>query len=263
MSQILQRGALILTILLGFIAGVPVRAHGSAHPAAAPDATLYTTYYGSPTSVNWIVCGSTQETEGCYDSGNIGPFVGVGAMLESNPTVSGDVVTRYIYVVDSGATSVTLYVYTKTDTVSSTFDTTTVVLSHTISLPLTGGSGVVTSMAANNNFLFIGTNLSPQAVKVRKSTLLVTKLGGFSPPENVTSITSDEYGYVTVTQGSSTGTGFSVYGPNGDEEEDGGGSDFMLGTTQAVSGAALLNATGESLPRTGYRPKAVARAEAK
>src|ERR1700722_3976528 len=78
-------------------------------PASAPDANLYTNYYGTPTSVHWIVCGSTEQTEGCYDSGDIGPFVAVGAMLESNPSTSGDTVSRFIYAVDAGASPVTLY----------------------------------------------------------------------------------------------------------------------------------------------------------
>jgi hypothetical protein len=213
-------------------------------PATAPDAGLYTNYFGSPTSVNWIVCGSTQQTEGCYDSGNIGPFVAVGAMLESNPSVSGDVVTRNIYVVDSGDTAVKLYVYKKTDTVTSTFDTTTVTLSHTVTLPLTGGS-VVTYMAANTNYLFIGTSQSLEAVEVRKSTLAISRLGIISG--DITSITSDEYGYVTVAQS----TGFDVYGPTGSLEEDGGGSQFMLGTTQAIPASTLLTGDFSAASRAG------------
>lgn len=137
---------------------VPLHAQNpAAELATAPDANLYTNYYGTPTSVHWIVCGSTEESEGCYAAGSIGPFLAVGAMLESNPTVSGDVVTRYIYVVDAGASPVTMYVYKKTDTVSSSFDTTVVTLYKTVSLSkLVGGSSVTTYMAANPKYLFIG-----------------------------------------------------------------------------------------------------------
>lgn len=231
--------------LLAFFAvqPAPVRAQAP----TAPDANLFTNYYGSSTSVNWIVCGSTQQSEGCYDFGTIGPFVSVGAMLESNPTVSGDVVTRYIYVVDQGASPVTMYVYKKTDTVSSSFDTAVVTLFKTVSLrQLVGGSDVTTYMAANPKFLFIGTSLSPNGVEVAKSTLRVTELGGFSPPTDVTSITSDQYGFVTVTQGSA----FTVFGPDGSSTEDGGGTQFMLGTTQAVPASSLL--IGDFAP-TGVR----------
>jgi len=207
-----------------------------AQKPAAPDATLFTNYYGTPTGVNWIVCGSTQQSSGCYDFGSIGPFVSVGAMLESNPAVNGSVVTRFIYVVDPGASPVTLYVYKKTDTVSSSFDTTVVTLFKTVQLKQLVGGAVTTFMAANNKFLFIGTSLSTVGVSVAKNTLKVTQIGGFSPPANVTSITADQYGYVTLTQG----TGFSVFAPDGNNVEDGGGSQFMLGTTQAVPGSSLV-----------------------
>ena len=117
-----------------------------AQTPAAPDANLYTNYYGTPTSVNWIVCGSTLQSSGCYDFGTIGPFVQVGAMLESNPTVKSNVVTRFVYVVDAAASPVTLYVYKKTDTVSSSFDTTVVTLFKAVSLSqLVPGSSVTTT----------------------------------------------------------------------------------------------------------------------
>jgi hypothetical protein len=225
---------LFAVTLLTLFAGLPLVAQ---IPASAPDSGLYTNYYGTPTSVHWIVCGSTEQTEGCYDSGDIGPFVAVGAMLESNPSVDGDVVTRFIYVVDSGASPVSLYVYKKTDTVSSTFDTTVITLYKTISLSaLVGGANLTTYMAGNLKYLYIGTSLSPNAVSVNKVTLKVSELSGFSPPADVTSITSDEYGYVTVTQG----TAFTVYDSDGSFVEDGGGTQFMLGTTQAVPAASIL-----------------------
>ena len=75
-----------------------LRAQNPSVKSAAPDSTLFTTYTASPTSVNWVVCGSTPDTEGCYASGSLGPFVGVGAMLEGDPFVKSNVVTRKIYV---------------------------------------------------------------------------------------------------------------------------------------------------------------------
>jgi hypothetical protein len=57
----------------------------------------------------------------------------------------------------------------------------------------------------------------------------------------VTAITADQYGYVTVTQGTFGGgeNGFSVFGLTGGGEEDGGGADLMPGSTNAVSTATL------------------------
>jgi hypothetical protein len=267
MFHILQRGVLTLTILLALVALVPIAAHSSAQPAA-PDANLYTTYSllssNGRTTVDWIVCGSTQQTEGCYDFGSIGPFVSVGAMMEGNPSVNGEVVTRAIYVVDSGGSSVKLYVYRKVDTISSTFDTTTVTLSRTITLPLTGSSAALVSMAANNGFLFIGTNQNPVVVEINKKTLGVTQFNIFDPAINTIAITLDQYGFVTIAQGTPGGDrGLIVFGPNRSMQED-GGADFMLGTQQGISPAPLLPAAAaRHAPRTGYHLKSNSAGETK
>jgi hypothetical protein len=96
-------------------------------------------------------------------------------------------------------------------------------------------------MAGNKGFLFAGTNQSQSAVRIQKSNLSVTPIPGFSPPINVSAITADAYGYVTVTFGSFTGgeSGFYVFGPDGLLREDGGGASFMLSTDQAVSFSSL------------------------
>ena len=69
--------------------------------AAAPDSTLFTTYTISTghTSLTWTVCGSTQQTEGCYGSGPLEPFGKIGALLESKASVNlaTNTVTRLIY----------------------------------------------------------------------------------------------------------------------------------------------------------------------
>jgi hypothetical protein len=96
-------------------------------------------------------------------------------------------------------------------------------------------------MAANNPYLYVGTNKSMQAVTVARGTWTVTTIGGFSPPIPVASITSDSYGYITVTFGApnSTFSGFYVFGPTGAPQEDGGGATFMLNTSNAVTPVAL------------------------
>jgi len=227
------------------------------------DATLFTTYMVDPLDqhVSWIVCGSTASSSGCYGSGTLGPFGRASALLEGNPLVNSitRTVTRQIFVVDTASASgVVLYVYKKTDVVSSTFDTVTVTLFRTVALPLTGGINTLCSMAANNGFLFIGTDQSPQAVRVQKSNFAVTKVGGFSPPINVTAITADQYGYVTVTQGlfNSGQSGFSVFGPNGALQEDGGGADVMLNTITAVSTNTLPKSSVNPAQRLRVTPKA-------
>jgi YD repeat-containing protein len=214
-------------------------------PSASPlDATLSTTYtlnFGD-TNISWVVCGSTQQTFGCYGSGGFGPFGKIGALLEGNPTTdtTAGTVTRDIYILDiaSGSTSngVTLYVYQKTDTISPSYDAVSTSLVTSISLPLTGGSSALASMAGNDAVLVAGTNQSPSAVEIQKGNFNIGQIGGFSPSINVAAITSDQYGYITITFGSfnNFNNGFIVLDPTGQETEFGGGADFMLNTNQAV-----------------------------
>jgi hypothetical protein len=202
---------------------------------------LFTTYFTEgQTQVTLIVCGSLPQTEGCYGSASLGPFGRVGAMIEGSAaqSVKKGTVTRYLYIVDvaagSGANEVALYVYKKVDTITQSDDTVTVTLFKTITLPLTGGTATVAYMAANPTFLFIGTNQDELAVEVTKKNLALTQIGEFSGL-NMSGITVDAYGYVTLTWGSSGGSsGFLVLAPNGGEEEDGGGAQFMLNTSQAT-----------------------------
>jgi hypothetical protein len=211
-----------------------------------PDSTLFTTYGGlgtGKTAVTWFVCGSTQQTEGCYGAGNLGPFGKIGALLEGPAAVNTttNTVTRQIYILDiaSGGkgTGVTLYVYKKIDMVSDSFDTVDVSLLKTLSLPLKGGAtGVHASMAGNPNFIYVGTNQSPAAVKIQKSNFAISQISLFSPSMNVAAITSDPYGYVTITFGGfdTFNNAFVVFDPNGFGFEDGGGADFMLNAKDAV-----------------------------
>ena len=232
-------------------------------PAAPPDSTLFTTYgiSGNLQNVSWIVCGSTQQTEGCYAAGNLGPFGRVGSLLESQSIVKGNVVTREIYVLDvatgNNGNGVTLIVYKKTDTVTADSDTVSVSQVKAVSLPLTGGATANASMAANKLFLFIGTDQSPVAIEMQKKNFSYNQIGGFSPPINVSAITADAYGYVTVTFGSfgNGESGFYVYGPNGEGEEDGGGAQFMLSDVAGMPTTSLPESDTWAAPRVGWRPK--------
>jgi hypothetical protein len=237
MIRIGNKLSVIVCIISALTLVVPASASGP------PDATLYTTYQMNGATVELIVCGSTQLSSGCYGGGTLGPFVRLRALIEGNQSVNlaKNTVTRYIYALDIAAgtnsNGVDLYVYKKTDTITSTFDTVNVTLFKTVSLPLTGGSAASASMAANAKFLFIGTNQSTQAVRLQKSNFAIVESGSFSPPIPVTAVTADKYGYVTVTFGGFSGVGVEngsiVYGPDGSGQGDGGGALFMLSTDQA------------------------------
>jgi hypothetical protein len=148
--------------------------------------------------VTWVVCGNLPETGGCYGAGSFAPFGHVGAMVEGYATTIGD--------------------------------------SHQVTLPLVGGSGVRCSMAANSGFLAIGTDQSTQAVLVTKGSYKLQSILGFSNSPTVTSITTDAYGYISVTfGGGNVIPGFVTIGPAGDYQDDGGGEAYMLSTGNGLS----------------------------
>lgn len=238
----LRRSAAVLAVLLVlFLLSSAVMAQ---KPPAPLDSGLYTNYTIDTALQNltWIVCGSTQGSSGCYGSGSLGPFGKIGAMIEGYPATQSNVVTRFIYVEDvaAGGSGVSLFVYKKIDTITTSGDTISVTLTKTVSLPLTGGSTASGFMAANKSFLFAGTDQSQAAVEVKKSNFSVTSISVTSGL-NISSITADQYGYVTVTQGTPTGgaTAFGVWGPTGGLVEDGGGTQFMLETINGVLPSTL------------------------
>ncbi len=237
----LQRAQFSGSILALLMAATAAPSFGATHL----DSTLLTTYRlagsgpGSLDTVWWSLCGSVTASSGCFATGALGPFGTVGAMLESAPVTKANIVTRQIFVLDTksggAATGVTLYVYKEIITVGTSTAATTISQIKKISLPLAGGATAHASMAANAGYLYVGTDLSPQAVQVKKSGWVVTILGTFSPPLNVTAITANSYGYVTITQGSMFGSnGFITYGPSGAGLEEGGGPEFVLDTMNAV-----------------------------
>jgi len=235
---------------------------GAASPP--PDATLFTTFSASTgyQNIYWVVCGSTQDSEGCYDAGSLGPFGRAGAIIEGTPSVDGTAVTRDIYVIDVEAgesgKDVRLFVYRKTDSVSASTDSVTVVLAKSEILPLIGGPKATAFLAANASFLYVGTDQSQVALRILKSTFSMNQLGGFSPPINLSAITTDSYGNVTITFGDFTSgeNGFYQFDAQGRSLGDGGGADFMLNTVSGLSTATLPTGDPSALAsRLGVRAK--------
>lgn len=228
-----------LVVLLALSEAMPLH-------AAAIDSTLFTTYdTQSPyTSVGFSVCGSLPQSVGCYGGGALGPFGLVGAMIEGNPVQNKKkgTVTRYIYVLDvaSGTSGkdVALYVYKRVDTITLSDDSIALTLTKTVTLPLVGGSGTVAYMAANSNFLFMGTSKNGMVAIVKKSNFAITQYGNSALP--LDSITADQYGYVTVEAGNTQSNQFQVFGPNSDFGETGGGTAFMLNTVQGTLPSAVV-----------------------
>jgi hypothetical protein len=194
-------------------------------------ANLFATYSASQdgSSVSFDVCGSVQQSEGCFGGASLGPFGHACAVIEGKPKTKGDVVTRDIYVLDKGSqgnSAAVLDVYKRTDTITATDDTVQVSLTQAVSLGLPGGPSTECSMGAGKTTVFAATTASNQVAAIDISTLSVSPEGGLSPPATVTSITADDRGYVSV----QFTEGFYLFGPNGEGEEDGGGNAALVNT---------------------------------
>jgi hypothetical protein len=152
------------------------------------------------------------------------------------PVVSGQTTRQKLYVIDSNFThkgDVYLRVFDETVVATSSTITTTFKSAGRIALGLPGGENVGCSAAGNASVIVAGTSASPQAAVINKKTLAVSAVGGFSPPEYVTSIFADGNGYIAINQGATTGTGFTLLGPDGSPVEDGGGNAVVFNTTNA------------------------------
>ncbi|HEY2344284.1 MAG TPA: hypothetical protein VGH80_00225 [Xanthomonadaceae bacterium] len=239
----------VLTTLAFVLASaVPLQAGAQAAPdvaapAAAPDSNLFATYTfdSTYTTAGVLVCGSVPGSDGCYGSGTMGTFGRIGALVEGGPTVNTttNTVTRLVFVIDQavgGGSGVSLVVYRLTEAIAAPDATISVTKVKTISLPqLTGGATAKTFLAANAKFLFVGTDQGTNAVRIAKSGYAQQSFGGFSPPIDVSAITADKYGFVTVAYGTTAASsGFYTFDPNGAVTESGGGTEYMLNTTAGL-----------------------------
>ena len=235
-----------------------------AGPACAqqrlPDSTLYTTYYaGNPaTQINWSVCGSTPQTEGCYGHGNFGPFTNACSIVQSVPApINLNTVLRYIYILDEGATlgSATLSIYRRTDMVTQTYDFTTI--TQLAVVPLTGlvaGPGATCAMVQNPTNVYATTYQGQSVAVINKTSFAVSYVGGFGT--NVSSITADSYGFVTIDWGSGFGDENAEYGPDGRLQGSGGGTYWMINPIDGVNPSSFPQFDASSSPQVGYRMKA-------
>jgi hypothetical protein len=202
------------------------------------DSTLFTTYTlgRSSQQINYLVCGSTQESSGCFTSGEIGPFGRVGAIIEGKVRESGDVVTREIYVIDTAsgvrANGVTLSVYRKTDTVTATDDTVEVSLVRSVPLPLKGGAHANCYVAGSTSYLYVATDKGPTAVQVAKGSLELTEISSATIPAatRVLSISATTAEAVTIAFGGETpsAANYVSYNAAGEQFEQGGGYNAYL-----------------------------------
>jgi hypothetical protein len=192
-------------------------------------------------------CGSTPTSSGCFGSSTLGPFGNIGAVLGGVITWRDDTLSQHIYVLDAAAgahqTEVVLYDYLKTDAYDPT--TGNVVagakLVKSASLPLTGRPKTRSWLAGSGDFLFAGTSASTVGAVIQTGTLDSSSYGGFSPPVGVGSITVDDYGYVSLVfgQASNPVSGFYLLNKDGEGEEDGGGTEYVVNSLVGLNAEAL------------------------
>jgi|SRR5271166_1778054 len=204
-----------------------------------PDSGLLTIYH-SPhpaTSISWSTCGYLQQGDGCYGSGTFEPFVNACSIVQSVPQpLNLSTVLRYIYILDAGSTAggATLTAYRRTDTVSPSSDTISITQVATVPLPsLVAGPGATCWMVQNPTYVYAATAQGQIVATVNKTSFAVGSIGGFGL--NVTALTADSYGYVTVDWGSGSQSENAEFGPNGQTQFSGGGSYFMITTIDGVN----------------------------
>jgi hypothetical protein len=187
------------------------------------DRTLFTDYRVQDIYVNLTVCGSLGPGSGCYSGASLGPAPGVGfdkvcGVLTSKPVVSGNVVSRDVYVLDKRANATDpamLYVFSRTDTIANNYDTMHATLRKAIPLGWTAGAKARCFMAGNATMVYAATGTSPNTVAIRRSDLATTTLAGHG---NVKAITADGNGHIAIRHATES----EIIDPNGTTSPDSG-----------------------------------------
>jgi hypothetical protein len=199
----------------------------AAEPAAL-DKGLFATFQNYKTSVEFIVCGPTGGSEGCYGSASLDPpFDYACGVLQGKPKTDGDTMTRAIYILDkrtSTTADMMLYVYERKDVIQNGEDSVSATLKATVDLEMTGGASADCMLAGNDNYVYAGTNAGAGVAVVDKRNNEGGHIAGRSPSDSLVSITADDRGYVAV----NSTDGFYVVDPHGNDEEDGGGNAAMI-----------------------------------
>jgi hypothetical protein len=219
----------------------------------APDAGLYTTYtFGDGfRSVTMHACGN--QIGGCTT--NTAGWVGhIGAILQGYAAVGRNFVNRNIYVVDDAAgpngDQVTLTVFQRHDDFPTpSVDSSQLDQFSVVPLPLIGGAGTVSVMAASREYVYIGNNHSGALIKIKKGSLELSVPANFSTGA-VSSITSDDYGYVSATiehAEPSTDLTFQ-FNPSGQIVGTGHPVNFFMTSETGLSTAGLPASVGNVTP---------------
>jgi hypothetical protein len=147
--------------------------------------------------------------------------------MEGDSQQNGNVVSRYIYVLDkrrSSEVDALVNVYLRSDTITDTSDTIELTLVQQIDTLILGAPKAKCFMAGSDSIIFVGTDASAVAAKISLLSSGVSEIRGST---NVQSITADERGYVNV---SYLDDSHIDYDPEGNPVADGGETFFRANT---------------------------------
>jgi hypothetical protein len=247
--------------ILGFLACAALPDYAVA--AGAPDVNLVTEYSSADgTGIQWIECGVLANgINGCFSSGTLHGLKKPCSITEGQEAVmnmNGQYITSTpVYVLDAGTKTgdqLTLDVYIETKNVRTNTVSTSFKLTSQVVLPVVAGPTATCAMSANNTALLAGTNVDPHAVKVTLSNLSVFQYGAFSPPINVTAITQNENGYISIQYGGGEDSGFLLIAPDGSTSEDGGGTPFLINPAETVAISSTGEPSGVRVAHTSFHP---------
>jgi hypothetical protein len=192
-------------------------------PRAATGVTSTTSYFYSTyerfgANILWVTCGHDATSEGCYGSGELGPF--------GRPcAVAGQGQRLLVADADPANSQQTLlYVYTRNESA-----TPLATLKKTLTLAIPASATSICHLAVAGNFAYFGTSESPTFYKVDLTTYAETP--GSSCGANTSSITVSSKA-VVVSQSNC----FTLFDLTGTMQEDGGQS-----TDTFVPGSGGLN----------------------
>lgn len=225
----LSRATLALTT--GMVGAASTMAEAASNPVT--DAHVYTTYEASGTTgISWRTCGSTKETQGCYNSGIISPVDGACAILEGTAVATGDIVKQKIYILAAGTRKfpeAALQVWLKTNTFTYKKVKTTMELRKKLALPMNIAPDASCYLGANADYVFAGSSITTYAVGINKTNWALEAIGGSFPDITyVSGINGTTDGYVTISLGDSFGDyTFYTFTPTGNGDSFGGGLEFI------------------------------------
>ncbi len=173
---------------------------------AAPAPYYYSTYERFGANILWMTCGYNATSEGCFGSGDLGPF-GRPCAVAGEP--------QLVVVADSvpgNSPQSLLYFYTRNESA-----TPSATLAKTVAVAIPSSATATCHLAVNGNFAYFGTSASSTFYKIDLRTYALTS--GSSCGGATSAITVSDKA-VVVSQSNC----YTLFDSAGTMQEDGGQS---------------------------------------